>query len=149
MHNTRKQRHGDPLTHSRIHNPECVVEGCSEPYHARGCCVRHYEALKKYGDPLRPVKRRPGNGYITVQGYRRLPVSGRQVLEHRVVMEQHLGRELLSIETVHHVNGQRADNRIENLELWSSSQPPGQRVADKVAWAVELLRLYAPTMLID
>jgi hypothetical protein len=67
--------------------------------------------------------------------------------QHRVVMEAHLGRPLGSHESVHHINGVRHDNRLENLELWSSFQPPGQRVADKVAWAKELLQMYEPGML--
>ncbi|XKF88654.1 HNH endonuclease [Microbacterium lacus] len=71
----------------------------------------------------------------------------RNELQHRVVIAEQLGRPLLPSENVHHRNGDRADNRLENLELWSTTQPSGQRVEDKVEWAVELLRLYAPALL--
>lgn len=85
-------------------------------------------------------------GYVDWYWY--LPDGKRVVVkEHRIVMERLLGRELLPGENVHHANGNRADNRPENLELWSSSQPPGQRVSDKVAWAKALLALYAPEAL--
>lgn len=81
--------------------------------------------------------------------YKIVTRNGRTAGEHRFVMEAHLGRLLLDHENVHHINGVRYDNRIENLELWSVSQPSGQRVKDKVAWAVHLLQHYAPEMLRD
>jgi hypothetical protein len=91
---------------------------------------------------------RPASKGVNANGYVRLNLrkDGR-VLEHRYVMEQNLGRELLSDETVHHKNGVKTDNRPENLELWVSKHPRGQRVDDIVEWAVEMLRRYAPDQL--
>lgn len=80
------------------------------------------------------------------RGYRRVIDFSRPrgtMLEHRFVMEQALGRKLLRSEIVHHKDGNRANNDLTNLELWSKSHPPGQRVRDKLAWAREIIRLYA------
>lgn len=67
---------------------------------------------------------------------------GRYMKEHVLVMESILRRRLLPGENVHHKNGIRSDNRPENLELWVSNQPSGQRVEDLLRWAAEILALY-------
>lgn len=88
---------------------------------------------------VRPEDRDLFRAMMFLQGGSR---SG-SVLEHRFVVAKHLGRPLADHEDVHHKNGKRDDNRLANLELWSHSQPRGQRVADKVAWAREILALYS------
>lgn len=80
--------------------------------------------------------------YVNDQGYAVRSRNGKPETQHRVVMEQILGRKLRREENVHHINGVRDDNRIDNLELWNTSQPAGQRVQDKLAWAYEIIELY-------
>lgn len=93
--------------------------------------------LHKFGLPLRKAgdyngKARGVNHY-NWQGGRRIyrgyvyicpPTGGRAVLEHRYIMEQHLGRKLTKDETVHHLNARKDDNRISNLAIVSNSKHP-------------------------
>lgn len=58
------------------------------------------------------------------------------ILEHRHVMSLILGRELKRCETVHHKNRDTRDNRPENLELWSSGHPCGQRVDELLDYVI-------------
>ena len=125
----------------------CAVDGCDRVNFSRRLCRLHYYRLRANGDPLLTRIASKGSGTTTKLGYRQVIVDSKAVFEHRWVMEGILGRPLLPDEEVHHKNGVRDDNRPENLELWSKSQPPGQRVEDKVSWAVEMLRRYAPDRL--
>ncbi|MCU1673897.1 MAG: hypothetical protein JWN77_2010 [Frankiales bacterium] len=68
--------------------------------------------------------------------------SNGYVFEHVLVMEELLGRHLVAGETVHHLNALRADDRPENLELWTRPQPAGIRAADALAWAREIVARY-------
>lgn len=156
-HHKRFKAHGDPNVRLGRGGrqvgvrPPCKLDDCDQFAHSLSLCEKHYGRLRRQGDPRITKGRGPGDaeGWIDgIDGYRKVYVPGRgRLREHRVVMERALGRQLLRTESVHHINGIRHDNRLQNLELWSSSQPPGQRVEDKVAWAIELLRLYRPEAL--
>ena len=83
---------------------------------------------------------------VTAHGHPNASTKG-IMPEHRLVMSRILGRPLVPGENVHHKNGDRKDNRPENLELWNTAQPSGQRIEDKVEFALMILNLYAPEQL--
>lgn len=94
------------------------------------------------------TRREMRGGYIYLRIPRTETEPPREGFEHRIVMERHIGRSLHPEETVHHKNGQRDDNRAENLELFSSRHGPGHRIVDQIEHAIETLRLY-PEFLSD
>ncbi|MGI6078747.1 MAG: HNH endonuclease [Fastidiosipilaceae bacterium] len=73
---------------------------------------------------------------ITKDGYIQITGNGKNILEHRDVMEKHIGRKLSTREHVHHINGNKQDNRIENLEIVGigehiSEHHPSERVLSR------------------
>jgi hypothetical protein len=134
-------------------NAHCRLRNKNDPLKKDNERTRIRYRIKK-GIPLdipigEVVKIGIGKGYKNKHGYislcRKKHFASRKdgrVFEHILVMAEHLGRRLKIDETVHHKNGIRDDNRLENLELWKKGQPPGSRLEDKITWAKSLLEEY-------
>ena len=129
------------------HTTSCMVAGCSVPRAAQYCAM-HEKRIATTGTPgpIGRLRREMGTGtdwYMNDQGYivkvNNFGGVRTTIRQHTEVMEEYLGRKLLPRENVHHRNGIRHDNRIENLELWVVRQPRGARATDLLAWAEQII----------
>lgn len=142
---------------------QCKIEGCPKRPVSRWMCSTHSQqrAIGLIDDEGKQLRERKGagrnpksgpifkDGYVFIrapEGYEGKTQDGR-VAEHRWRMSYHLGRLLESWELVHHKNGVRHDNRLENLELLdgrarkSEGHPPGHEVtADDLRAQLEHLK---------
>ena len=129
---------------------ECINDGCTRPQHCAHLCNACYSKIRYEAHererrgcqkakefPIGSINVNPATGYVDEK-----VADGNWQKQHRLVMERHVGRRLESHENVHHINGDKTDNRLENLELWITSQPRGQRVEDLLAWAKEIQEKY-------
>jgi HNH endonuclease len=140
---------GKSLTPIRKPKTSCEFPGCDRKHAGNGLCTGHKSQLHR-GQPLRPIGAgfrlawNDRKGYVHIKAPPGHPNARKDgyMFEHVLVMSQLLGRPLRPNEQVHHRNGIKSDNRPENLELWTRHQPKGQRVADLVAWAREILAYY-------
>lgn len=121
-------------------NKICLADGCPEPAEYLDLCNKHYVRYTKYGDinGKAQIKRK---GFLR-DGYKVYKINGKTVSEHKIIMEQFLNRKLFTNENIHHKDGNRLNNNLDNLELWIKSQPSGQRISDIIDWAKNILQRY-------
>ena len=98
--------------------PHEYKEGIYRKHCSYKCSNSHIQTEKQNKERSKKLNgRKQHQTLITFGKYKYVTINGKSYPEHRFVMEQHLGRKLDSKEIVHHINGDRGDNRIENLEV--------------------------------
>jgi hypothetical protein len=138
----------------------CTVDGCDRPHLSHDLCDLHLQRFKKIragivSTPVSaPIAKSPRGQVdkINKDGYHLISVPagtpgavqrGLVMLEHRYVMQNHLRRPLLRAETVHHKDGNRLNNNLDNLELKSGNHGSGINVIDGVLASLDWIERYS------
>ncbi|MDQ3747974.1 MAG: HNH endonuclease [Acidobacteriota bacterium] len=130
----------------------CSVDECGKRVRSHGLCNAHSIMQARHGRTYSTYvtgKVFLHHGYVVEYNPSHIQADkGGKVLQHARIMSDHLERRLHTFETVHHKNGVKDDNRLENLELWASRHPKGQRVEDLVEFGIQILSEYKPELLV-
>jgi HNH endonuclease len=152
----RDQFIADPANH-HFYNPDRIriCKNCGKTFEAasekkkRGMiCSRacYMEWVRKHGRTHRASLGHVTSGRNSVRKYVKIG-EGKYQLEHRYVVEKHLGRPLHTAEVIHHINGNPADNRLENLLLTNQSNHIKiHKEAEKIGLSVMAAENWLPTV---
>lgn len=114
-HYRKARAEGLPDAEPVRYSPVCSIDGCGMPEDKRGMCGKHYRRMQRHGDPLHLARQPTGSLVMMGTGYFQQSQNGERKLVHIAIAERAIGGPLPRGAEVHHVNGDKTDNRPSNL----------------------------------